>query len=299
MIRAVAGTATHVGRIREGNEDSFLCAERMYFVADGMGGHSAGEVASDIAVTVLADELQRVPAGISPELVADAVRQANLAILNESKRDASKAGMGTTLTGLVVSDPEGRRAVVANVGDSRTYLWRHDELRQITKDHSHVQSLVDRGAITRAEARTHHQRNIVLRAMGIDASIDVDTFEIDIEEGDRFLICSDGLVDEADDLEIENTIRLANGPQDLADRLVALANDNGGRDNITVIVVDFVHADSTTPFERPIESIGDATLPLPVPAPRASGWLGAAAWASWLVATAIVVAVVISAITQG
>lgn len=299
MMRAVAGAATHVGRIREGNEDSYLCADRMYFVADGMGGHSAGEVASDIAVKVLADELQRSSADISSERVAFAVKQANLAILGESMRDSSKAGMGTTLTGLAVADHEGRRAIVANVGDSRTYLWRHDELRQITKDHSHVQSLVDRGAITRAEARTHHQRNIVLRAMGIDASVEVDTFELSIEEGDRFVICSDGLVDEADDLEIENTIRLANGPQDLADRLVALANDNGGRDNITVVVVDFVRVDATTPLERPIDTESDVTLPMPVPTRRVSRWLDVATVVSWLAAAAIVVAVVISAVTQG
>lgn len=299
MIRAMTGVATHVGRIREGNEDSYLCSDRMYFVADGMGGHSAGEVASDIAVKVLGAELSRLSNAVSGEQVALAVRQANHAILSESMRDSSKAGMGTTLTGLAVADPDWTRAIVANVGDSRTYLWRHGELRQITKDHSHVQSLVDRGAITRAEARVHHQRNIVLRAMGIDPTVDVDTFEIEIEEGDRFVVCSDGLVDEADDDEIENTIRSSSGPQDLADRLVALANENGGRDNITVIVVDFVEVEATTQFVRPDEPVADATVPLPVPGRRPSRWLGAAALVSWLVAAAIVVSVVVTSISRG
>ncbi|MFM8856315.1 MAG: protein phosphatase 2C domain-containing protein, partial [Actinomycetota bacterium] len=225
MIRVVAGAATHVGRVREANEDSFLCANGLYFVADGMGGHSAGEVASDIAVTTLREVLSE--AGnivLASDDVAAAVRHANTAIHSESILDSSKAGMGTTLTGLAVSNPFDHKAVVANVGDSRTYLWRHGELRQVTKDHSHVQSLVDRGAITRAEARVHFQRNIVLRAMGIDTSVDVDTFDIDLEDDDRFIICSDGLVDEADDDEIEGQIRQATDPQDLADRLVALAN---------------------------------------------------------------------------
>lgn len=300
MIRVVAGAATHVGRVREANEDSFLCANGLYFVADGMGGHSAGEVASDIAVTTLRNVLSE--AGnivLASDDVAAAVRHANTAIHSESILDSSKAGMGTTLTGLAVSNPFDHKAVVANVGDSRTYLWRHGELRQITKDHSHVQSLVDRGAITRAEARVHHQRNIVLRAMGIDTHVDVDTFEVDIEDGDRFIICSDGLVDEADDNEIETQVRSSIGPQDLADRLVALANANGGRDNVTVLVVDFALTASTdsTPVVTEIPPIA-ATIMDPPARSRTSVWFNVAAWAMWLAAAAITVAVAVSAITS-
>ena len=158
--------------------------------------------------------------------------------------DSSKAGMGTTLTGLAVTNGPDNQIVVANVGDSRTYLWRHGELRQVTKDHSHVQTLVDRGAITRAEARVHFQRNIVLRAMGIESWVDIDTFPMTVEDGDRYIMCSDGLVDEADDDEIEAEIRLSVSVQDLADRLVDLANRNGGRNNITVVVVDFEVVDN-------------------------------------------------------
>lgn len=298
MIRAEAAAATHVGRIREGNEDAYLCVDGLYFVADGMGGHSAGEVASAIAVSTLSDLLAGVAGnGLSADDLAAAVRHANIAILSEATRDRAKAGMGTTLTGLAVADPETRRALVANVGDSRTYLWRHGELRQITKDHSHVQSLVDRGAITRAEARVHYQRNIVLRAMGIDPDLDVDVFEVDIEDGDRFIVCSDGLVDEADDDTIEIAIRTSSGTRDLADKLVDLANEMGGRDNVTVVVVDFV--DSPVDVTAPIPRAGatDPTIPLAVPR-RPSRLLDVAAYGSWLVATAIIVTVIVSALTQ-
>lgn len=298
MMRANAAAATHVGLVREGNEDAYLCAEGLYFVADGMGGHSAGEVASAIAVTTLSDLLAEVAAnGLTADDLAAAVRHANTAILAEALRDRSKAGMGTTLTGLAVADPERRRALVANVGDSRTYLWRHGELRQITKDHSHVQSLVDRGAITRAEARVHYQRNIVLRAMGIDPDLDVDVFELDIEDGDRFIVCSDGLVDEADDDAIEVAIRTSASPQELADSLVVLANSTGGRDNVTVVVVDFsdAPADVTAPMTR--VSTDDVTVAIPVES-RPSRLLDVAALGSFLVSTAIVVTVIVSALTQ-
>lgn len=298
MMHTTAAAATHVGLVREGNEDAYLCIDGLYFVADGMGGHSAGEVASEIAVTTLRDLLSTVVAnGLTVDDLAAAVRHANTAILSEAVRDRTKAGMGTTLTGLAVADPDRRRALVANVGDSRTYLWRHGELRQITKDHSHVQSLVDRGAITRAEARVHHQRNIVLRAMGIDPDLEVDVFEVAVEDGDRFVVCSDGLVDEADDDAIELAIRTSASPQELADSLVALANDRGGRDNTTVVVVDFsdVPTDATAPVVR--SSDDDATVAIPSRR-RPSRLLDVAAFGSFLVSAAIVVTVIVSALTQ-
>lgn len=296
MMYANAAAATHVGQIREGNEDAYLCRDGLYFVADGMGGHSAGEVASDIAVTTLSELLSKVVHnGLTADDLAAAVRHANTAILTEAMRDRAKAGMGTTLTGLAVADSERRRALVANVGDSRTYLWRHGELRQITKDHSHVQSLVDRGAITRAEARVHYQRNIVLRAMGIDPDLDVDVFELDIEDGDRFIVCSDGLVDEADDDAIEIAIRTSSGPDDLAQALVTLANDNGGRDNVTVVVVDF--SDGPAPVASPASNVSDETVAIVVPR-RPSRLLDVAAVGSFLVSAAIVITVIVSALTQ-
>lgn len=255
MIRLSHGACTHVGQVRRDNEDAFVAIEGLYVVADGMGGHSAGEVASALTVTTIKDAYTATVAGrdenglTSPEQVAEAVALANTAVFIEALDDSAKSGMGTTLTGLVVTDPERHQVVVANVGDSRTYLWRGGELQQVTKDHSHVQTLVDRGAISKAEARVHYQRNIVLRAIGIEAEVDVDLFPLTVEDGDRFVLCSDGLVDEADDDEIVNEIRLGADPQELAERLVQLANDNGGRDNVTVIVVDVVVdvAETSTP----------------------------------------------------
>jgi protein phosphatase len=321
MIRATSGVTTNVGQVRDGNEDNFVAIEGLYFVADGMGGHSAGEVASEIAVRILqeiyTDPKVRVS---SPGLLADAISTANTAIFMEAMHDSSKTGMGTTLTGLAVTNGPDNQIVVANVGDSRTYLWRHGELRQVTKDHSHVQTLVDRGAITRAEARVHFQRNIVLRAMGIESWVDIDTFPMTVEDGDRFIMCSDGLVDEADDDEIEAEIRLSVSVQDLADRLVDLANRNGGRDNITVVVVDFavVENEEVVASEPELQVIADdfdatstaATITEEIavitPAiaiddiapPRPSGWFSVATYAMWLASAAITATVIISAITS-
>ncbi len=240
MIRSVAGACTHVGQIRQGNEDAFVAIEGLYVVADGMGGHSAGEVASAIAVKTLEEIHSSMNPGlITPETVAEAISTANTAIFLESLDDSEKAGMGTTLTALIVTDPATHQIVIANIGDSRTYLWRGGLFRQITVDHSHVQTLVERGAISAVEARTHYQRNIVLRALGIDTNIDIDLFPLEALDGDRFILCSDGLVDEIDDPEIENEVRVTSHPQQLAENLVSLANAHGGRDNITVVVVDF------------------------------------------------------------
>ena len=299
MIRATAGSSTHVGQVREGNEDSLVTVDGLYFVADGMGGHSAGEIASAIAVDTLRDLHARPDSPLdTAEAVANAVAEANRAIFAEALADPSKAGMGTTLTGLVVTDPGNNEVVVANVGDSRTYLWRHGELRQITKDHSHVQTLVDRGAITRAEARVHFQRNIVLRAMGIESWVDVDTFTVAVEDGDRFILCSDGLVDEADDDEIEREIRHSGGPQNLSERLVDLANRNGGRDNITVVVVDFEHELEAVVPDEPQVIVDQAATTVIPRAHKPSPWLSVAAYGMFVLSAAIAVTVAIVAATS-
>ncbi|CAB4551163.1 unannotated protein [freshwater metagenome] len=240
----------------------------------------------------------------SPGLVSDAISTANTAIYMEAMHDPEKNGMGTTLTGLVVINPLENKIVVANVGDSRTYLWRHNELLQVTKDHSHVQTLVDRGVISRAEARVHFQRNIVLRAMGIDSWVLADVEGRIVEDGDRYILCSDGLVDEADDAEIENEIRASVSAQDLSDRLVNLANRNGGRDNITVVVVDFevvpseliTAPESNQPSESIVESATSVEPPSSTTSP--SPWFRVGAYAMWLAAAAITVTVIISAITS-
>jgi protein phosphatase len=322
MIRATSGVTTHVGQVRDGNEDNYVSIDGLYFVADGMGGHSAGEVASEIAVRILQEVYTDPKVRVSsPGLLADAISTANTAIFMEAMHDSSKTGMGTTLTGLAVTNGPDNQIVVANVGDSRTYLWRHGELRQITKDHSHVQTLVDRGAISRAEARVHFQRNIVLRAMGIESWVDIDTFPMTVEDGDRYIMCSDGLVDEADDDEIEAEIRLSVSVQDLADRLVDLANRNGGRDNITVVVVDFAvveneevvasepeapviadDVDTTSTAATITEEIAVITPAIAIDdiaPPRPSRWFTVATYAMWLASAAITATVIISAITSG
>jgi protein phosphatase len=319
MIRATSGVTTHVGQVRDGNEDNYVSIDGLYFVADGMGGHSAGEVASEIAVRILQEVYTDPKVRVSsPGLLADAISTANTAIFMEAMHDSSKTGMGTTLTGLAVTNGPDNQIVVANVGDSRTYLWRHGELRQITKDHSHVQTLVDRGAISRAEARVHFQRNIVLRAMGIESWVDIDTFPMTVEDGDRYIMCSDGLVDEADDDEIEAEIRLSVSVQDLADRLVDLANRNGGRDNITVVVVDFSVSDEVVETEGEVVAAPPVIEPVTIIEPpitdeiavivpeqtnnfvplRPSPWFTVATYAMWLASAAITTTVIISAITS-
>ena len=315
MIHATCGASTHVGQVRDGNEDNYVTIEGLYFVADGMGGHSAGEVASEIAVRILQEVYTDTKVRVSsPGLLADAISTANTAIYMEAMHDTSKTGMGTTLTGLAVTNAPDNQIVVANVGDSRTYMWRHGELRQVTKDHSHVQTLVDRGAITRAEARVHFQRNIVLRAMGIESWVDIDTFPMSVEDGDRFIMCSDGLVDEADDDEIETEIRLSISVQDLADRLVDLANRNGGRDNITVVVVDFAVSDEVEVPANEVVEIPPVVEQPTVTEPaiteeiavvvehlaptRPSRWFTVATYAMWLASLAITATVIISAITS-
>ena len=239
------GAVTHEGQLRTQNEDNHHAGEGLFVVADGMGGHLAGEVASEMAVARLDERLPAGQLGSRDDLVA-AINEANVEIYNASLHNADQAGMGTTITAIaVVDDPlDGEVLAVANVGDSRGYVLRHGRLRQVTVDHSFVQELVAEGAITAAEARHHPRRNIVTRALGIEPYVRVDTWTMPIIRGDRFLLCSDGLVDEVADDVIQAI--LATHPDDptiAAQALVDAANASGGRDNITAIVVDVLEGD--------------------------------------------------------
>src|SRR5690606_29380742 len=179
------------------------------------------------------------------DLVA-AINEANVAIYEGATDDPDRAGMGTTVTAIaVVDDPLGGEAIgVANVGDSRIYVLRHGRLRQLTIDHSFVQELVAEGAISRDEARTHPRRNIVTRALGIEPTVRVDSWSMPVIRGDRFVLCSDGLVDEVSDDDIVDILLAhADDPDAAAQALVDAANDAGGRDNITVVVVDVLAGD--------------------------------------------------------
>ena len=241
----VIGSASDVGRVRTGNEDAFVAEPLVIGVADGMGGHQAGEVASAIAVRTLLDRLGH--GAPSVEAAQAAVVEANTAIFNGAHKNAGQRGMGTTLTAMIVladKDPV-RRFVLLNVGDSRTYLLRGGRLRRVTIDHSYVQELVSTGHITEVEARSHPRRNIVTRALGIEATVRVDTWVLPFVKGDRYLLCSDGLVDEVEDREIAKVMTSNRDPQRAAQALVDVANSHGGRDNTTVVVVDVLEGDVT------------------------------------------------------
>jgi PPM family protein phosphatase len=231
------GAVTDTGRVRQVNEDAVLAERPVWVVADGMGGHAAGEVASRIATDTLRAEV----VGRSPTLtdVIHAVRSANDAIVAMAAEHPEMKGMGTTVTGLVLVDQNGQeRIAVLNVGDSRTYAVREGQLHQITRDHSYVWNLVAAGELTKDQARVHPHRNIITRALGIEDEVDVETWDFAPHPGDRYLVCSDGLVDEVDDPTIADVLAGTDDPQQAALALAALANEFGGRDNITVLVVD-------------------------------------------------------------
>jgi protein phosphatase len=251
------GATTDLGMVRQQNEDAFHAEENLYIVADGMGGHNAGEVASALAVSTVRSGARM---GIrTADQFRELVQQANTAIYTASLDDSTQSGMGTTLTGVAVIPGEEPRILIANVGDSRTYLFRSGALTRLSVDHSYVQELLNEGIITPEEARVHPRRNIVTRAMGIDRFVQVDVFSHLVRTGDRLVLCSDGLVDEVADIDIARVLTEHSDPQDTAEALVLVANANGGRDNTTVIVLDILD-DISAPivFDEP-----DNTQPIP------------------------------------
>lgn len=249
------GAATDVGLVRAGNEDAFVAEPMVFGVADGMGGHQAGEVASDIAARIIRDRLGTGASNVG--VVVASVVEANASIFQAAHASADHQGMGTTLTALVVlraDESSVARFALINVGDSRTYLLRNGELHRATLDHSYVQELVNTGHISEDEARTHPRRNIVTRALGIEPTVRVDTWLVPMVHGDRFILCSDGLVDEVHDDEIATIALAATDPQIAAEQLVAKANANGGRDNVTVVVVDVLQGVEPTAEDAELES---------------------------------------------
>lgn len=230
-MKIAAGVATDVGQVRQGNEDAFVVEPPLYAVADGMGGARAGEVASQLALATIT-EMQK--AGTAS--LEDEVREANRIVFARAGEDERYAGMGTTLTAVLAS-PEAIH--LAHVGDSRAYLARAGALRQLTRDHTLVDRMVQAGEITRDEAEVHPHRNVLLRALGTEPKVDVDADDVGLLEGDRLLLCSDGLTTMVTEDQILAILGATVGkPQDAADRLVRAANRAGGIDNITVIVLD-------------------------------------------------------------
>lgn len=233
-VRVDVGFATATGR-RDSNEDSVLAEGGVYVVADGMGGHDAGEVASATAVETL-----RGLVGTVPELseVVDVLRGAHERVRDLPSRSSRRPG--TTVTGVVLTEHEGQPCwIVLNVGDSRTYRMVGGVLEQITTDHSEIALLVARGLVPADVAARHPRRHVVTRVLGGGASaVEPDVWLFPVSPGDRMLACSDGLTDELTDRRIEAELRAADGAQEAADRLVAAALSAGGHDNVTVVVVD-------------------------------------------------------------
>ncbi len=226
------GSRTDIGCLREHNEDSLVVKPPLYVVCDGMGGHAAGEVASEIAVNVVA---HHTPRTADAAALGAAVEEANLAVIRAAHEGRGREGMGTTCTAAML---ENERLVIAQVGDSRAYLLHGGNLQQITRDHSLMADYIEAGKITAEEARVHPQRSVITRALGSDPYMQPDLFEINVETGDRLLLCSDGLTTMLEDDEILRILSTNRDPQFCADALVSEAVDAGGFDNITVIVVD-------------------------------------------------------------
>ena len=226
------GSRTDIGCLRDHNEDSLIVTPPLFAVADGMGGHAAGEVASEIAVHVLAEHAPEHPDG---EALARAVEEANHEVMRAARDGRGREGMGTTMTAAVL---EGERLVIAQVGDSRAYLMHQGKLQQLTRDHSLMADLIEAGQLTPEEARCHPQRSVITRALGSDPCMHPDMYEIKVETGDRLLICSDGLSGMLCDQDIEHTMRRVQDPQRCAAQLVNEAIAAGGHDNVTVIVAD-------------------------------------------------------------
>jgi protein phosphatase len=232
-----SGSATDVGRVRGINQDMPLVRDNLYAVADGMGGHAGGEVAARVAVETLEHAFDRLP---TTDGLRDAFSEANAAIWQESQTNTDLRGMGTTLTAMALVGGTDSQDVLAlaNVGDSRAYVLSDGRLTQVTDDHSLAEERMRHGEMTEAEAAVHPQRHILTRALGVSSEVETDMWELQLRSGDRVLLCSDGLTNEVGMEEMTDVLVAVSDPEAAASRLVELANEHGGSDNITVIVVD-------------------------------------------------------------
>ena len=260
---------TNVGRQRALNEDSILALPPLFAVADGLGGHEAGEVASALAIDTLRDH---APRAVDAPALVRAVQAANNAVLQAGETGVGREGMGSTMTALMV---EHGKAAIAQVGDSRAYLLRSRQLTQLTEDHSVVAAMLRSGHITAEEARVHPQRSVITRALGSDPNLIVDQFEITVLRGDRLLLCSDGLTSMVDDAHIAAILNSQLDPHQAAVTLIEAANNAGGADNVSAIVIDI---DEEGPSVRPRR--------------RSKLWL-------WILLWALLVAAVLGAVVFG
>ena len=260
MHFAVAA-GTDVGRVRKGNEDSFYADANehrgLFMVADGMGGHAAGEVASRMAVDVVAAdlaELNDLESAHALELMSQSLRHANRAVYERTIAETDKRGMGSTASVLALAD---ERFIVGHLGDSRIYLLRDGEMRQITHDHSVVQEQLDAGMITSAEARTHRQSHVITRCIGMGFDVEPDVIDGDVKQGDVFLLASDGLTGMIDDRRLAQLLSSRAAPARVVDALIAEANARGGIDNITAVVVRVHSSPAMTTGSYPVHDSAD------------------------------------------
>jgi serine/threonine protein phosphatase PrpC len=226
------GALTDPGLTRPQNEDAFLVEPPLYAVADGMGGHRAGEVASRVALNEL---LANAPRSADSKALGRAVRAANRAVIESADKTRTRSGMGTTLTAAMV---DGTHIAIAHVGDSRAYLLHEGQLTRITEDHSMVADLVREGALTEEDARFHPQRSVITRALGSDRNMVADLYEVEAIAGDRLLLATDGLTGMIPDDYVAELLAAERDPEAAAAKLVEAANRAGGYDNITVVIVD-------------------------------------------------------------
>jgi protein phosphatase len=245
---------TDTGRKRRHNEDAYVLEPPLFAIADGMGGARAGEVASSLAAAAL--QSGKVD-GNGEERVTALIQAANRSVYERSSQDAEVAGMGTTMTVALVEDST---VTLGHVGDSRAYVLRDGELEQLTNDHSLVAELVRGGKLSAEEAEHHPQRSVITRALGTDPDVDVDTFTVEAEDGDVFVLCSDGLTDMVGDDEIGEVLaRSRENLKEAAEELVRRANKAGGQDNITVVAFEM----TDEPDEQTLERTVEQTQPMP------------------------------------
>ena len=233
---------TDVGKKRKLNQDFVYTSERpvgslpnLFIVADGMGGHNAGDYASKVTVETIVEKVGNSAETERTRILEGAIQAANTLIRARAKESTDLEGMGTTV---VAATCQGNSLCVANVGDSRLYVANRKEIRQITKDHSWVAEMVRRGGMGKEEARYHPDRNIITRAIGADDELKVDFFTVQLKEGDLILMCTDGLTNMLEDEEIRMILDGARDMVEKAEELVNAANERGGRDNISVILID-------------------------------------------------------------
>ncbi|MBM4194915.1 MAG: Stp1/IreP family PP2C-type Ser/Thr phosphatase [Gemmatimonadetes bacterium] len=257
-MQLAVGARSDVGMVRSGNEDNFFAEadelRGVFIVADGMGGHAAGEVASEMAVQIVARHLlplEHIRDSNADETMTVALRDANRAIYERMLAEVDKQGMGTTASVIIVS---GGQYLIGQVGDSRVYVLRDGALRQITKDHSYVQEQVDAGLLTPEQARYHPYSNVITRCVGANESVDVDLFRGEVMPGDVYLVASDGLTGMVDDRRLQQILLARSSPGRIVDALIAEANGRGGLDNITAIVVQVGSTDTAL-------SPAEATVP--------------------------------------